>query len=744
MSCGIEAGAEKRGALTVNIQGDRALAPDGIDKLGIRPMAARLAEALSLGTAANGLVVGVIGQWGSGKTSLLNLTQGEIDKRPTDSRPLVIEFKPWLVGDRDSLLQSLFTELAAGLDTLESQAGNSTNRSISQAKSAGSAVREFAANLGGLGDAAKSVGLFIPWVGTIGLFLSGAAKAAGGKKAPSLTKLKQKVCRRLSALPRPLIVVVDDLDRIDPKEIVEVLRLVRSVADFPNVIYVLGYDPKIVAEAVEATASVSDGHAYMEKIVQITVPVPKPEAFDLRRWFSGELKDLGLTANAEEERRIAEIIDLDGGRYLTTPRSVIRTLDAIRFSQAALRGSVDLTDLVWLQLVKVGNPALYSWLETYLVEISARSTGRVSIAEEGISRSRKELDEALAQELGTFRSLCDRLATFLPGITHYQSEGSDAPGIFETVGRDEIDRAVIARRLASPDHYRRFFTFAAPANVPLVTDYNALAAATGESVEATALLLTAWQEQRLTSGVSKTEVMLDRLARDAETHLTSLEAATFTRALANILDDLGRARINDLGGPDVWLRATRLLPRLLTVVGEDRNPLLIDVFSTGRAIGWLTSVLRAETFAHGRAGDRPSSDRILSEAELDEISAIMIKRYQGMAFAQFAGLPQPLSALFAWQQAGDPTGPKSLIEQESATDEGLVFVLETLSGLTRSSTVDGANEFLTLSRSNLTGMIDYDYARGRIDEILAREDVSEELRRRAADVQKRFRAGEGF
>jgi hypothetical protein len=707
-------------------------------------MATRLAEALSTGTAADGLVIGVVGQWGSGKTSLLNLTRGAIAAKDEDDQPQVIEFKPWLVGDRDILLQSLFVELATGLDQIERKAGDSTNFTLSKAKTAGGAVRDFASNLGGIGSAAKAVGVVVPWAGVVGAFVSGAAKAAGGTKTPSLAGLKRKVSKRLRRLPRPLIVVVDDLDRLEPNEIVEVLRLVRSVADFPNVIYVLGYDQEIVAHAVQSAARVDDGHAYMEKIVQITVPVPIPEAFELRRWFTSELQDLALTYTPEEERRIAEIIDLDGGEYLTTPRSVIRTLDSIRFTQAAVRDTVDLTDLVWLQLIKVGNPALYSWVEGYITEISARSIGRVNVSGEGINRSRQRLDRALQRQNQTFPEACGRLAPFLPGIVHWQASDSDQLGIFENVSIQDVDRAVAARRLASPDHYRRFFTFEAPTNAPVVGDYESLQEACDHSAEATAHLLRSWQELLLTSGVSKTEVMLDRLANDADAHLNEARSRHLLMALADVLDDLGRPRVNDFGGPDVWRRAERLLPRLLGIVGDNRSDVLATMFEHGDAVSWLTSVLRHETYGHGRVGDRPTHDHLLTEAELDTVSAIMVARYRGMSFEQITGLPQPLSALFAWQQAGDPDGPRDLIELEAQTDEGLVYVLENLSGLVRSSTNQGVGEFVTLSRSNLRGMLDYDEARARIEALAAASDTDEGLRTRAEGVMGSFRQGDRF
>lgn len=84
------------------IQGDRPLAGDEEDDLGFGPTADRLAEALASGTSSDGLVIGVTGTWGSGKSSPINLNQAALRRRMLTNRLHVVEFKPWLVGDLDA------------------------------------------------------------------------------------------------------------------------------------------------------------------------------------------------------------------------------------------------------------------------------------------------------------------------------------------------------------------------------------------------------------------------------------------------------------------------------------------------------------------------------------------------------------------------------------------------------------------------------------------------------------------
>ena len=59
---------------------------------------------------------------------------------------------------------------------------------------------------------------------------------------PPLSELKDKLAKSLRELNHRFVVTIDDVDRLEPAEVIEILRLVRSVVDLPNIIYLLCYD----------------------------------------------------------------------------------------------------------------------------------------------------------------------------------------------------------------------------------------------------------------------------------------------------------------------------------------------------------------------------------------------------------------------------------------------------------------------------------------------------------------------
>lgn len=77
---------------------------------------------------------------------------------------------------------------------------------------------------------------------------------------------------------------MDDLDRLEPSQIAEVFRLVRAVADLPFT-HILCYDRQIITHAVEYALNIEDGSRYLQKIIQLSFKLPRPEAFDLRNEF---------------------------------------------------------------------------------------------------------------------------------------------------------------------------------------------------------------------------------------------------------------------------------------------------------------------------------------------------------------------------------------------------------------------------------------------------------------------------
>lgn len=723
------------------LSGDRPVGSQSEDRLGFAPLAARLASALANQAATEGFVVGVEGRWGSGKSSLLKLTREALEALPEAARPIVVDFRPWLVGDRDALLGALFRRLATEIERIELQQGASTTQDLRKRRELTEKLRTYSARAEVFSSALAALPVIGPWAKLAARF------AKAGKEIDTkvpLEQLKGELDEALGKLPRRVVITIDDVDRLEPTEVVELLRLVRSVADFRNVIYLLCYDGSIVARSIEAGLKVEDGRAYLEKIVQAVVPVPVPEAFQLRRWLEEALSPMAAGASEDVRDRLRAVVDRTGGRWLTTPRSVVRVLNAIRLLTPGLQDEIDLPDLVWLQLIRTSQPDLFRWIEAYSVDAAANSYASVSVSDETKKRFFSQLQSQLTAagiDFGHFRF---ELAEHLPGITPLGwDKAAEKPPLFGPVDAAKVERNAQGRRLASPDHYRLYFALSQPRLSARTSDFTALLAAAEEGAAEVAELLHQWAGEQDPALGSKLDIMLDRLSRGGGAGVDSLRATRILRALADELDALGSTQSrNVFGSPGVWGEAERTLPVLRDAIPEaERAEVFAEIFERGRALGWLTTVLRSEVFGHGRFGARRAaeSEWLLSEKELDVVIKKMIDRYRSMALEDFAQLPNPLSALFAWAQAGDEAAARELVDKEIIHDEGLVRVLESMTGQVNSS---NRGIYVTLSRENVGPFLDYDRAYQRLEEIA--KSGPQEMRPRAVRLVQYFQDARDF
>ncbi|SFP58551.1 KAP family P-loop domain-containing protein [Mesorhizobium sp. NFR06] len=705
------------------VRGDRPLGEGDQDKLGYREVAKRIATSLVDRTSEDGLVVGLEGEWGSGKSSLLFLVGDELSKLPPAAKPTVIHFRPWLIGKRDALITSLFAELSNQLDQVTLAAGDATRISVTKARKAGKALRSFMSALSKTGGIVELAG-DVAGVGAVklaGKGLKAAGEMATGTQAsPQLADLKDQLVKSLRELGHRFVVTIDDVDRLEPGEILEILRLVRSVVDLPNVIYLLCYDSEVLAHSIKAAASVQNGRAFLEKIIQLTVMVPRPEAFQLRQWFAEALQEIGTAKNEDERERLRQVIDQEGGRRLRTPRSVVRALDSIRFFwPPLLEIDADLADLVWLQLIKDGNTALYRWIEEYCGTAAALSLGTARVEEAEKSQQLAALDAAAGEHIFDDHLYRHSFSAQLAGVTPNFSQSGPAFQLFERVDERTRDEAIQSRRLASPDHYRLYFAMAAPSHALTQSDFDTLRDALAAGPDQTAAVLLTLLRQNAVGTLTKADLMIERLKGGAYELLDGKQCRNLLRALSNSMDDAFRLRPFDgFVFSSLWDRTLPLVSLLLARLRPAQRDIATrDVFAKGAAIGWLTFVFRHEIFAHGRFGDRGrhNSDWVLAtEAQLDDVIRIMVSRYKAMTLKEIQQSPRPLSLLFAWQQAGDEDGPRRLLGDHSKLDEGL---LETLEELTSQINTSNRGIVTVLARQNIEPFLDYDEAEKRVKEL---------------------------
>ena len=255
--------------------------------------------------------IGVFGDWGAGKSTILELTKASLES--DEQEYIQVHFDAWTFQGYDDAKAALLETIAS---TLVKKAADDKNLSAK--------AKEFAGRI----DKIRLMGLLmdggaalagIPTMGGIqkimGLFsggddgeldvddVKGAVDGAKdvAKKNKGLIKDKKsfsppkeiKEFRKaysdlLKEFDKPLIVYVDNLDRCSPFNAISTLEAIRLFLFLPNTAFVIAADEDMIRLAVpEYHKGASQRHQtdYLDKLIQIPVHVPRPGVLEIRAYL---------------------------------------------------------------------------------------------------------------------------------------------------------------------------------------------------------------------------------------------------------------------------------------------------------------------------------------------------------------------------------------------------------------------------------------------------------------------------
>lgn len=339
----------------VRLSADNPIKKPEDDALGRGKSASSFAKQVLSLDASEGVVVGVLGAWGSGKTSFINLTQGFFK----DSGIAVLEFNPWMFSGADQLVHSFFIELSAQLRLRPGMA------------EVGERIEEYGDSFSGLGW----LPLVGPWIERGRVVTDILAKSLQRKKE-GVKANQSRVREALEKLNEPIIVVLDDIDRLSTPEIRDVFKLVRLTANFPNIIYLLAFDRYRVEQALGEQGI--PGRDYLEKILQIGVDLPAvPDhvlTSQIFKAIDAALEGIDNPGHFDS--------DLWPDVFMEVIKPLIRNMRDVRRYAAAIHGSVKdlegqvaLVDVLALEAIRVFLPDVFHTLHHSVEGLTATTNG---------------------------------------------------------------------------------------------------------------------------------------------------------------------------------------------------------------------------------------------------------------------------------------------------------------------------------------------------------------------------------
>ncbi len=294
------------------------------DKLNRSIFAERIAYEINRSFFNESYSIAIISEWAGGKSSFLNLIQNSLDPKSK----IIIRFQPWLNYSNESLIHNFFQEFKSSLNKYDANIESLFDRyyaSISNTES-NIATR--------LLDSFNDV---ISESSTVG----------------NDFELINQALRRIR---RQVIVICDDLDRLDQKEIVEFFKLIRNTANFRNTVYLTAFDRGYVTNAIRQFTKYNP-HKFIDKIFDFEYVLPEVN----QDYLIDNLNEFlihELAFNNKLESYSAEISIFR--KFITSHRDVERFKQHLRFSFNKASTELVREELFILELLRFRYPQVLS------------------------------------------------------------------------------------------------------------------------------------------------------------------------------------------------------------------------------------------------------------------------------------------------------------------------------------------------------------------------------------------------
>lgn len=306
------------------------------DSFGRQSIAKEIAQKINMTKNKKSFAIGILGEYGSGKTSFINLVKANLD----NSKITTIEFNPWGADGKSNIQQDFFDLLSSRLYKEDPKISG--------------LILSYSRKLARTGSSIEKVFRQTQVFGS--LFHDS-----------NFVEDYDKIDKMLSSLDKKIVVVIDDVDRLYSEEVLEVFRMIRNTANFSNIFYLTAYDRTYVNEAVN---SINQGvnSSYLDKIIQMEVPLPKRENNDLQVQLGDYLEAFLKTEDMEVYLKYIipngfdARYDHEYSKVFRQSRDIIKFINSFKLIYGRLQGEVFFENLFVLELLKFRFPLVYDRL----------------------------------------------------------------------------------------------------------------------------------------------------------------------------------------------------------------------------------------------------------------------------------------------------------------------------------------------------------------------------------------------
>ncbi|MCH3947248.1 MAG: KAP family NTPase [Olsenella sp.] len=344
--------------------------------------ATQLAKIIEGIDSPSAFAVGIVGSWGSGKTSMLNMVVEELQDREYTT----VRFSPWLFSSEEKILRELLEQL---METLAPPGSKSESRIVNLLTSYQELLAEgiaAATNLVAVTTTNPTVAALVNAARPIEKYVIKQLLRridATNIKMSSVEQLRGDIAKEMEKLEKNIVIVIDDIDRLDSSEIRLIFKLVNLTLSFPHIVFVLAYDEGVVCAALRDVQGIS-GERYLEKIIQLPITLPRLSSKQttelVQKNIARCIESMPLYSHQDAigQSMLAIVFQYLIYPSLETPRQALRFTNAVRIRSRISGKDIHPADLIAMTMIQIEYPMLGHWIWDNRNALCANSPGDLS------------------------------------------------------------------------------------------------------------------------------------------------------------------------------------------------------------------------------------------------------------------------------------------------------------------------------------------------------------------------------
>ena len=293
-------------------------------------------------------VINISESYGYGKSSFFLLLKKQMENY--DGKLILFEYRAWLCDSPKKIIGEFFRILSDNLSPFIPDINRKINKYVSL-----------------LLEYSSSKSIFPYMLNNI------------LKEQSSILKERESLKNAIKQIDKPIVIIVDDIDRLHDDELMAFLSLLRNTADFPNVFYLLAADIEYIKQVLSRNG-VENPDSYFDKFINLEFLLPGYDSELMDKMFEEKLLEIFKQYESKSSENLLKSVRSIFGNKRNWSQMFENIRDMKRFfnvyslaidfyiknnnntSDFNLGDDIDLSDLFAIELIKYLSEPIYKIL----------------------------------------------------------------------------------------------------------------------------------------------------------------------------------------------------------------------------------------------------------------------------------------------------------------------------------------------------------------------------------------------